>query len=119
MMELTQSFHFDAAHTLKREVEAEGSRRVHGHTYHAEVTVRGEPDPANGMVLDLGVLKAEIAGVREQLDHHMLNEVPGMGIPTLENLCRFIGERLRGRLPGLASVTVARHASGDRCTLRF
>lgn len=39
--EISQRFFFDAAHTLKREIEAEGSRRVHGHTYHAEVFVRG------------------------------------------------------------------------------
>ena len=34
---ISQRFFFDAAHTLRREIEAEGSRRVHGHTYHAEV----------------------------------------------------------------------------------
>ena len=117
-MELTQSFHFDAAHTLKREVETAGSKRVHGHTYHAQITVRGEPDPATGMVVDLGLLRAEIAKVREQLDHHMLNEVEGLGIPTLENLCAFIAKHLRASLPGLSAVTVARHASGDSCTLR-
>ena len=37
---LSQRFFFDAAHTLQREIEAEGSRRIHGHTYHAEVAVR-------------------------------------------------------------------------------
>ena len=36
---LSQRFFFDAAHTLQREIEAEGSRRIHGHTYHAEVSV--------------------------------------------------------------------------------
>ncbi len=35
LYELSQRFFFEAAHTLRREVEAEGSRRVHGHTYEA------------------------------------------------------------------------------------
>lgn len=37
MFELSQRFFFDAAHTLHREIESDGSHRIHGHTYHAEV----------------------------------------------------------------------------------
>ncbi len=117
--ELTQEFFFDASHTLDRAVEADASRRIHGHTYHVEVTIRGEPDPESHMVMDLGFFRAEIAKVREELDHRMLDEVRGMGVATLENICRFIAERLRPGLPGLAAVTVARRASGDRCLLRL
>ena len=79
---------------LRREIEAGGSRRVHGHTYHAEVFLTGPRDPATGMVLDLGLLRQGLAVVREQLDHHMLDEVPGLGTPTLENLCLFIAQAL-------------------------
>ena len=58
---ISQRFFFDAAHTLRREIEAEGSRRVHGHTYHAEVFLTGPRDPATGMVLDLGLLRQGLA----------------------------------------------------------
>ncbi|PZO19584.1 MAG: 6-carboxytetrahydropterin synthase QueD [Burkholderiales bacterium] len=116
--ELSQRFYFEAAHTLRRVVEAEGSRRVHGHTYETEVTVRGTPDAA-GMVIDLALLRAEIARVREQLDHHLLDEVADLGIPTLENLCSFIRLQLAPTVPGLCAVTIERRASGDRCTLRW
>lgn len=118
LYELSQRFFFEAAHTLRREVEAEGSRRVHGHTYEAEVTVRGTPDAA-GMIMDLALLRAEIAHVREQLDHHFLDEVAGLGIPTLENLCAFIRAQLSPAVPGLCTVIIERRASGDRCTLRW
>lgn len=121
MFELSQSFYFESAHTLRRQVErneADGSRRVHGHTYTAEVCVQGRPDPASGMVVDLAVLRAAIAAVREQLDHHFLDEVPGLDTPTLENLCVFIHERVAARVPGVASVSVARLSSGDRCVYR-
>jgi len=120
MFELSQTFSFDAAHTLKRQVspeEAAGSRRIHGHTYTAEVIVRGERQPASGMVVDLAVLREVIANVRSQLDHHFLDEVAGLGAPTLENLCVFIHDRVREQIPQVAGVAVSR-AAGDRCVYR-
>jgi 6-pyruvoyltetrahydropterin/6-carboxytetrahydropterin synthase len=115
--ELSQTFYFEAAHTLKRQVEAEGSRRIHGHTYQAEVTVRGEPDPVSGMVTDLACMRRELERVRTQLDHHFLDEVPGLGPATLENLCAYLMKQLLPSLPGLSRVRVWRQASGDACTL--
>ena len=120
MFELSQTFSFDAAHTLKRQVspeEAAGSRRIHGHTYMAEVMVRGERQPESGMVVDLAVLREVIAGIRNQLDHHFLDEVAGLGAPTLENLCVFIHERARQQIPQVSAVVVSR-AAGDRCEYR-
>ncbi|MBC7599547.1 MAG: 6-carboxytetrahydropterin synthase [Polaromonas sp.] len=114
---LSQTFFFDAAHTLKRQIEAEGSRRVHGHTYNAEVFVDGQPDTESGMVIDLGLVRQEIGQLREQLDHHMLDDIAGLGPATLENLCRFIFQNLQPRLPGLSSVRVWRESVGDGCTL--
>lgn len=115
---ISQRFFFDAAHTLRREIEAEGSRRVHGHTYHAEVALTGACDPATGMVLDLGLLRQGLERVRAQLDHHMLDDVPGLGPPTLENLCVFIARALPDELRWRASrVRVWREALGDGCTL--
>jgi 6-pyruvoyltetrahydropterin/6-carboxytetrahydropterin synthase len=113
--ELSQRFFFDAAHTLRRQIETDSSKRIHGHTYHAEVTLAGQPDPETGMMLDLGVLRQEVERVRQQLDHHFLDEVPGIGPATLENLCAFIHRQLKDRLPAIACITVERQASGDRC----
>jgi 6-pyruvoyltetrahydropterin/6-carboxytetrahydropterin synthase len=117
-LELSQRFYFEAAHSLRRTMESEGSLRIHGHTYEAEVTVAGTPDPETGMVVDLAYLRQQIAAVRELLDHRFLDEVPGLGPATLENLCGFIAARLSAALPGLAAVMVERRASGDRCVLR-
>jgi 6-pyruvoyltetrahydropterin/6-carboxytetrahydropterin synthase len=116
--EISQRFFFDSAHTLKREIEAEGSRRVHGHTYYAEVFVRGEPQGKSGMVMDLGLIRREVEVLRAKLDHHFLDEVPGLGIPTLENLCAFIWKELKPAVPGLSAVMVERHAIGDKCVYR-
>jgi 6-pyruvoyltetrahydropterin/6-carboxytetrahydropterin synthase len=118
LCELSQRFYFEAAHTLHRSTEAEGSARIHGHTYEAEVTVSGVPDADSGMVVDLAYLRNEIARVRELLDHRFLDEVAGLGPATLENLCAFIADQLDDAVPGLSAVTVERHASGDRCVLK-
>ncbi|MFC3148701.1 6-carboxytetrahydropterin synthase [Piscinibacterium candidicorallinum] len=115
--EISQRFNFEAAHTLRREIEAEGSRRVHGHTYFAEVAVRGTPDATTGMVMDLGLIRQHLAAVREQLDHHFLDDIPGLGVPTLENLCSFIAARFADQGVRLSRVRVWREGVGDSCTL--
>jgi 6-pyruvoyltetrahydropterin/6-carboxytetrahydropterin synthase len=117
--ELSQRFHFDAAHTLSRKIEAESSRRIHGHTYEAEVTVVGVPDPQTAMVMDLGHLRDQIARVHAMLDHRFLDEVPDLGPPTLENLCVFIARELARAVPALASVSVRRRSGGDRCLMQL
>ena len=119
--ELSQAFYFEAAHTLRRYVEGEieSSKRIHGHTYHAEVTLRGEPDPETGMVMDLGIVRRELTALRERLDHRFLDEVEGIGPATLENLCAFIARALQPSMPLLVRVSVFRPASGDRATLQL
>jgi len=117
--ELSQRFFFEATHTLTRKIDAEASRRFHGHTYHAEVTIRGTPDPTTGMVSDLAVLRARIEAVRGELDHQLLDDVAGLGAPTLENLSVFIAGRLRGVEPPVVAVRVWREATGDSCLLRL
>jgi 6-pyruvoyltetrahydropterin/6-carboxytetrahydropterin synthase len=116
--ELSQRFYFDAAHTLHRSYEAEGSRRIHGHTYEAEVTVSGTPDHASGMIVDLALLRKEIERVRSLLDHRFLDEVDGLGPATLENLTLFIRDQMITSFANLNSVMVERRASGDKCILR-
>ncbi|MEO9241100.1 6-pyruvoyl trahydropterin synthase family protein [Pseudomonas inefficax] len=117
--ELSQRFYFEAAHTLNRGIETESSRRIHGHTYEAEVTVAGQPDATSGMLIDLGYLRSEIARVREMLDHRLLDEVQDLGPATIENLCAFIRKQLEDSVPSLCAVMVERRLSGDRCVLRW
>ena len=116
MYELSKQFRFDAAHTLRREVDAEASRRIHGHSYRAEVTVRGAPDPATGMVVDLGLLERLLGEARDALDHRFLDEMEDLGPATMENLAAWIWRRVAPSVPGLARVAVHRDSSGETCT---
>ena len=116
MFELSRQFRFEAAHTLPgRPIDAEPSRRIHGHSYRAEVTVRGTPDPATGMVLDLGLFERALEGARDGLDHRFLDEVPGLGPATMENLAAWIWRTVAPACPGLARIAVHRDSNGESC----
>jgi 6-pyruvoyltetrahydropterin/6-carboxytetrahydropterin synthase len=115
--ELTQRFFFEAAHTLSRKAEAEASLRIHGHTYFAELTVAGKPDPATGMVMDLARLRAAADAARGRLDHRMLNDIAGLGPPTLENLCAYLWRSFETEGVTPTRVVVRREAMGDACAL--
>ena len=116
--EISQKFFFDAAHTLRRQIETDSSLRIHGHTYNAQVTLGGQVDAQTGMVVDLGLLRLAIEQLRPQLDHRLLDEVAGLGPATLENLCTFIWRSLAASFAGLVEVRVWRDSVGDSCTLR-
>jgi 6-pyruvoyltetrahydropterin/6-carboxytetrahydropterin synthase len=115
MWELTKSFRFEAAHSLSGTTFGEAGEEIHGHSFRTEVTVRGTPDPATGMVLDLGVLEQRMADVQKTLDHKFLNRIEALGPPTLENLSRFIFERVQhaGRV---MRVSVYRDSCNESCT---
>ena len=113
MIEITQQFGFDAAHRLDE--SAAENRRMHGHSFYVEVTLRGEPDAA-GFLRDFGDVDAALKSVRELLDHRLLNEVEGLGPPTLENLARFIYARAKVKLPEVARVKIARPSYGQSCS---
>jgi 6-pyruvoyltetrahydropterin/6-carboxytetrahydropterin synthase len=116
MFELSKQFHFEAAHTLRREVEIEASRRIHGHSYRAVITLRGPIHPASGMVIDLGLFARALDETRAQLDHRFLDEVQDLGPATIENLSAWIWRNLEHKCPGLAQVAVHRDSQGDFCT---
>jgi 6-pyruvoyltetrahydropterin/6-carboxytetrahydropterin synthase len=114
MIEIAQQFGFDAAHYL--EVGAAENRRVHGHSFYVEVTLRGEPDPASGLLRDFAQVHAALDKIRESLDHRLLNEVEGLGAPTMENLARYIHAAAKAALPEVVRVRVRRPSYGQSCT---
>jgi len=68
--------------------------------------------------VDLGLVRQAIERLRPRLDHHLLDEVQGLGPATLENLAAFVWRALAEALPGLSQVRVWRDGVGDSCTLR-
>ncbi len=115
-LELSYRFAFDAAHRFDHFPAGHPNRGVHGHSFQAEICVRGAPDPRTGFVVDFATLETVCERAREHLDHRMLNEIEGLENPSLENLCVWIWRRTAGELPGLARVTVRRESSGQSCS---
>jgi len=118
-MVITRKVEFSASHMCRNpHLSEEENRRLfgmaanhHGHNYVVEVSLRGEPDPVTGMVLDLKELK-EILNrqVVAPYDHRFLNyEVPPFDrvIPTAENIARDIWQRLE---PELCNETTRLHS---------
>jgi 6-pyruvoyltetrahydropterin/6-carboxytetrahydropterin synthase len=114
MFEITQEFGFDAAHYLT--VGPHQNRRLHGHSFYAEVTLKGPADASTGVVRDLGEIKAVLTEIAAGLDHQVLNEVEDLGLPTLENLARYIHARAKARLPEVVRVRIRRPSYGQSCT---
>ena len=105
-MEIFVSFTFDAAHRLPQVPEGHKCSRLHGHTFRVEVHVSGPVDESLGWVIDFGDLKKICKPVIEQLDHHYLNEIPGLENPTCEVIARWLWQRLMPCLPNLAKIIV-------------
>ena len=120
---VTVKVYFEAAHRLHNPTQSEDwNRKVfgkcnnphgHGHNYVIEATVRGEPDPDSGYLIDMKDLKAVLSRtVVDDVDHRHLNiEVPWLEsiIPTAENLARVFFERVAPELPDdveLTAITV-------------
>lgn len=113
--QIIKEFGFEAAHTFGHKPAGHENTRVHGHSFRAEVALAGEPDAVSGCVVDFETITEAINGVRAKLDHHFLNDIPGLGTPSMENLARWIAGELRPHFPQLTSVTVRRPTLGESC----
>jgi 6-pyruvoyltetrahydropterin/6-carboxytetrahydropterin synthase len=117
VFEITQAANFDAAHFLPVGPEGSAYRRMHGHSFRVEATVRGRAEPPVGWVTDFGPLEDALKAVAERLDHSLLNEQPALESPTLEHLCLYFARALQPDFPGLCRVTVSRPSVGESCAL--
>jgi 6-pyruvoyltetrahydropterin/6-carboxytetrahydropterin synthase len=115
--EITKAAAFDAAHFLPGGPEASPYRRMHGHSFRVEATVRGVEQGPVGWVADLADLDAALKAIAAELDHGLLNERPGLESPTLEHLCLYFAERLGPQFPGLSRIVVLRPTVGESCAL--
>ncbi|MFP1723188.1 6-carboxytetrahydropterin synthase QueD [Lonsdalea quercina] len=103
---LFKDFQFEAAHRLPHVPDGHKCGRLHGHSFMVRLEITGEVDAYTGWVMDFAELKAISRPIWEQLDHHYLNEIPGLENPTSEILAQWIWQRLKPILPLLTAVRV-------------
>ncbi len=105
-VEIWKDFSFDSAHRLPHVPEGHKCGRLHGHTFHVRVTLRGVAGEHTGWVMDFADLKAAWKPMDRVLDHRYLNEIEGLENPTSEVLAVCIWDRLKPVLPELWEVQV-------------
>ena len=105
-MEIFKAISFEAAHLLPNVPDGHKCGRLHGHSFEVELHVSGVVDEHSGWVMDFADLKAAFRPLHERLDHHYLNEIPGLENPTSENIARWIWQNLKPRLEPLCKVVV-------------
>jgi 6-pyruvoyltetrahydropterin/6-carboxytetrahydropterin synthase len=105
-MEIFKEFTFEAAHQLPNVPPGHKCARLHGHSFVAQVYVRGPLGETTGWVMDFADIKAAVGPLIDRLDHYFLNDVEGLENPTSENIARWFWDRLRPALPGLAKIVV-------------
>lgn len=116
VFEITKAAYFDAAHYIEQGPGDHRYRRLHGHSFKVEASVRGAMTDA-GWVADFESLDVALKAVAGELDHGLLNDRPGLESPTLERICLYFADRLRPRFPGLSRVVLSRPTIGESCAL--
>ncbi len=114
---LEKEFRFEAAHWLPRVPEGHKCRRLHGHSFKIVLAVEGEVDPESGWLIDYGEIARVWFELHHRLDHHCLNEIPGLENPTSENLARWLWEQIKPKLPQLCEIIVYETPT-SRCIYR-
>ena len=116
-MELRKTFQIEAAHRLPNVPTGNKCARLHGHSWRIEVAIEGPVGDQSGWVMDFADLKAAFQPIYDRIDHHYLNDIPGLENPTSERLALWIWTELKPRLPLLSELVIAETCT-SRCVYR-
>jgi len=105
-MQIFKDFQFEAAHRLPNLPPEHKCSRLHGHSFHVRICVSGPLKETEGWVMDFGEISQQFKPIWEELDHHYLNDIPGLENPTSEVLAIWIWEKLRPRLELLSRIEI-------------
>ena len=105
-MDIFKIFTIEAAHRLPNVPSGHKCAQLHGHSFRVEIHVAGDLDPQTGWVMDFADMKAVFQPIYDRLDHHYLNDIPGLENPTSEMLAQWIWRQLKSGLPLLAEIVV-------------
>ena len=93
MTRIGRTFRFESAHFLPKVPDGHKCKNLHGHNYRVEIVLRGALD-ARGFVKDFAEIDAEIAPLLKEVDHRLLNDVPGLENPTAEIIAAWFLARI-------------------------
>lgn len=116
--EIEKDFQFESAHYFGHADANDLFKKVHGHSFKGTVRIEGNAQEDKGWIRDLWKIDKIINETIEPLDHALLNEVQGLEQPALEQIAKWIFDRLVPKLPGLSCVEVGRPSCGERARVR-
>ena len=102
-MLIYKQFLFDSAHFLPNVPPGHKCRTMHGHTYKLTIYVDGELQEP-GWIIDFGELKSIIKPVIDQVDHQLLNNIPGLENPTSEVFVIWLWNQIKPLLTMLKKI---------------
>lgn len=116
--DIEKDFQFEAAHYFEHVDANDLFKKIHGHSFKGTVTITGDAQEDKGWIRDLWKIEQIINETVKPLDHAVLNEVEGLEQPALEQIAKWIFERLEPKLPRLTCVEVGRPSCGERARAR-
>ncbi len=112
-IELKQQFQIESARFLPRLPATHPCHHMHGHSFKITLTLTGEVHPELGWLIDYNDVLKIMKPLLAELDHKVLNDVPGLQNPTTENLCIWIYEKSHAMLPVISRVSISETSTTD------
>ncbi len=92
---------FESALRLNRVPTPDPRSRLHGHSYLVRLHLTAPLDPVMCWTVDYGDVKELFKPVYKQLDHHLLNDLPGLEDTDAASLAQWIQQQMAPLLPQL------------------
>ena len=95
MFEISATASFEASHYIEADAGAAHYKRVHGHSFVVTASVASAHPDQDGWVMHLGALETLLRQTLAELDHSVLNEIPGLEKPTFEHILLWIESKMK------------------------
>ncbi|NUM59454.1 MAG: 6-carboxytetrahydropterin synthase [Bdellovibrionaceae bacterium] len=114
-VELKLDFFLESARFLKFLPSTHPCAQLHGHSFKVILAFRGSIQPQIGWLEDYVVLEKKLRPILKQLDHQVLNEIPGLENPTTELICVWLYDKIKRKIKSLHQVTI-RETHNTECS---
>lgn len=105
--EIKVQYRIEAARKLSHLPSLHPCSRIHGHSFVITLTLFGPWNEEFGWMYDYHELEKTVRPILSTLDHHYLNDIPGLEKPTSEVLCVYLFEKIKKLIPELQKITIA------------
>ena len=106
-----KKFTIESARSLPNLPDNHPCKRVHGHSFKIIISLEGSTNKKTGFVIDFSDIEKAFNPIKNILDHVYLNDIEGLENPSSENLCIWIWDKLKIKLPELFKIEIKETSS--------